>query len=114
MNLKEEISKISGSEQVIVTVEDSIRETMAYLVFQEDSLNYQLQSIRDNRYGFYNRDSVIKILTAQEDKRLERIKFIQSVGESLLGENYQAFLNENNLAFQIDTGVPVIVFFKVN
>lgn len=113
MNLIEDLRNLTPEDKVIVSVNEEIKDTMALLIFQEDSLQLTLDAVRENRYGFYNRDTVINLLAQIEDKRVERISFINGVAESLLGENYRQTMDELGVEFQIDTTLPVIVFFKV-
>ena len=113
MNLLEQLQNLTFDDQVIVSVNKEIQDTMALFIFQEDSLQNTLEAVRENRYGFYNRDSVINILAQIEDKRIERINFINDIGTNLLGENYRDILNELGIEFRIDTALPVIVFFRV-
>lgn len=113
MDLLEQLKNLSLEDRVIVSVDKDVTDTMALLIFQETSLQKTLEAVRENRYGFYDRTSVVNILTQIEDKRVERENFIKSVGEALLGENYSEILNDLGVAFQIDTALPVIVFFRV-
>lgn len=110
--LYNQISSLNIGENVVVTVNPEIRDAMALLVFQEQSLEMELQSVRENRYGFYSREHVIDILAKMEDKRVERVEFIDNVARQLLGDDYRAILDQFGVEFQIDTALPVIVFFK--
>lgn len=114
MELLEALKNLTPEEKVVVSVNDEIRDTMALFLFQENSLQLTLEAVRENRYGFYDRDSVIDILAQIEDKRVERINFINGVAQELLGENYRQIMDELGVEFQIDSSLPVIVFFRVN
>lgn len=110
--LFEQLKTIEGEEQVIVKVNDDIKDALNLINFRANNLENTLNSIRENRYGFYNEDDVVNILRDLERNRVERENFIAGVGISLLGDNWRDILNELQVEFMIDTALPVIVFFK--
>lgn len=110
--LLDQIKTIEGEEQVIVKVNEDVKDALNYINFRFDNMESTLASMRENKYGFYNEDDIVNILRDLERLRVERENFIAGVGRSLLGEEWRAILDVLGVEFMIDTTLPVIVFFK--
>lgn len=110
--LLQQLEDLDFGESVIVTVNPEIKDALNLINFQEETLRMELDAVRENRYGFYNREHVIDILAKIEDKRVEKVELFNAVGKALLGDDYRKILDHYGAEFQIDMALPVILFFK--
>lgn len=113
MEISEKLKELKQGEEFSLSINKDIMEALAWINFRENSLNLTLEALRQNRYGFYDKELVMKTLSDLEDLRLDRIKIIEKVGETVLGESWRQILDETGCEFKIDEALPVIVFFKL-
>lgn len=115
MERKEELyNKLKELEQgnIVVQVNEEVKNALNWIVFKENNLNLTLESLQEDRYGFYDKELVLKTYSAIEDLRLEKAELVSIVGKALLGDSWREILDETGAEFRIDQALPVVVFFK--
>lgn len=112
-NLYERMKTLQNGEELIVFINEDVIKAMEWIRFKENNLNNTLIALQENRYGFYDKDHVLKVYSDLEDLRLEKQDILFTVGEALLGENWRQLLNETECEFRVDEALPVVVIFKL-
>lgn len=98
--------------KVIVPVNSEIQEAFQWMAFKENNLNLTLNALQEDRYGFYDKELVMKVYSDLEDIRVDRQELISKVGEALLGDGWRTVLDDLGCEFQIDEAFPLVVFFR--
>lgn len=98
--------------KVIVPVNSEIQEAFQWMAFKENNLNLTLNALQEDRYGFYDKELVMKVYSDLEDIRVDRQELISKVGEALLGDDWRTVLDDLGCEFQVDEAFPLVVFFR--
>lgn len=110
-NLYNQMKELEQGE-LIASINKEVIDALQWISLKENNLNLTVQALQENRYGFYDKDLILKAYSDLEDLRLERLMIISSVGEALLGESWREILNETGCEFRIDNVFPVVIIFK--
>ena len=113
MELSERLKGLQPGEDFSITINEEAKEAMDWVNFREMAMNKTLQSLREHRYGQYDKELVLKALEILEDLRMTRETLIGVIGREALGDSWRDILNKTGCEFLIDSNEPVIRFFKL-